>query len=76
MELARRSGVDNNQISQIELEQINASLALLDALAKGLDCSVQDLFIRIRENWREVQCETEAEYGHPLAHWHERTEIA
>jgi len=41
IELGRRSGVDNNQISKIEQEQGNASLALLDALARGLDCSLQ-----------------------------------
>lgn len=60
MELGRRSGVDNNQISQIEQEQGNASIALLDALAKGLDCSLQDLFIPIREPLSEVQCEAES----------------
>jgi len=42
IELARRTGLTNKQISQIEVETGNVCLSILDALAKGLECSVQD----------------------------------
>lgn len=54
IELGRRSGLENSKISKIEQAQGNASLALLDALAKGLDCSLQDLFIPITEPASEL----------------------
>ena len=46
VELARRSGLPSRYISNIEQELKNVSLANLEALAKGLDCSPADLFLR------------------------------
>jgi transcriptional regulator with XRE-family HTH domain len=48
VELACRTGLTNSQISKIELEIGNVTLSILDALVKGLECSVQDLFVPIR----------------------------
>jgi len=45
-ELARRSGLTRNYISNIEQETVNISLANLEALAVGLDCSEEDLLRR------------------------------
>jgi transcriptional regulator with XRE-family HTH domain len=44
VELARRSGLPNRYISNIEQELKNVTLANLEALAKGLGCSLVDLF--------------------------------
>ena len=49
IDLARRTGLTNSQISKIELEIGNVTVSILDALANGLECSVQDLLIPIRE---------------------------
>jgi transcriptional regulator with XRE-family HTH domain len=49
IELARRTGLTNSQISKIELEMGNVTVSILDALANGLECSVQDLLVRITE---------------------------
>jgi transcriptional regulator with XRE-family HTH domain len=46
VELARRSGLPNRYISNIEQELKNVTLANLEALAKGLDCSLVDLFLQ------------------------------
>lgn len=45
-ELARRSGLTRNYISNIEQETVNISLANLEALAIGLECSEVDLLRR------------------------------
>jgi transcriptional regulator with XRE-family HTH domain len=44
VELARRSGIPNRYISSIEQELKNVSVANLEALARGLDCLLVDLF--------------------------------
>ena len=46
--LARRSGLAHRYISNIEQELKNISLANLEALSRGLECSVADLFMPIR----------------------------
>jgi transcriptional regulator with XRE-family HTH domain len=46
--LSRRSGLPNRYISSIEQELKNISLANLEALSLGLECSVADLFMPIR----------------------------
>jgi transcriptional regulator with XRE-family HTH domain len=48
IELARRSGLTNGFISKVEQELKNVTLANLEALAHGLDCSIADLFIPFR----------------------------
>lgn len=42
-ELATRCGFPNSYIGDIEQETVNITLANLEALAMGLDCSPQDL---------------------------------
>jgi DNA-binding Xre family transcriptional regulator len=46
--LARRSGLPHRYISSIEQELKNVSLANLEALSLGLECSVADLFMPVR----------------------------
>lgn len=46
LELARRCGLTNAYISKIEQELMNVSLANLETLAKGLECSEEDLLRR------------------------------
>jgi transcriptional regulator with XRE-family HTH domain len=48
--LARRSGLPNRYISNIEQELKNVTLANLEALSLGLECSVVDLFMPIRSD--------------------------
>lgn len=45
-ELARRCGFSNSYIGDIEQETVNITLANLEALAKGLECSAEDLLRR------------------------------
>src|SRR3954453_14971682 len=47
--LARRTGLGQGYIGDIEREKINATLANLEALANGLNCSLYDLFMPIME---------------------------
>jgi transcriptional regulator with XRE-family HTH domain len=49
-ELARRSGVPNRYISSIEKGSQNVTLAMLEALATGLDCALYDLFAPVKRN--------------------------
>lgn len=42
-ELARRCGFPNSYIGDIEQETVNITLANLEALANGLECSAEDL---------------------------------
>jgi len=44
LELARRTGLTNGYISKVEQELKNVTLANLEALANGLECSLEDLF--------------------------------
>jgi transcriptional regulator with XRE-family HTH domain len=53
LDLARRTGLPNGYISKIERELMNVSLANLDALAVGLDCSLADLFMPVRADSRK-----------------------
>ena len=53
IDLARRTGLPNGYISKIERELMNVSLANLDALAAGLDCSLTDLFMPVRAGSQE-----------------------
>jgi len=48
IELARRTGLTNSYISKIERELKNPSLANLDALARGLEASLPDLFAPVQ----------------------------
>lgn len=43
-DLARLSGVDRSYISQIETGKKIPSLALLERIAKALDCNLKDFF--------------------------------
>jgi transcriptional regulator with XRE-family HTH domain len=45
-ELAKRCGLTKSYISKIEQELLNISVANLEALAKGLDCSLTDLTMK------------------------------
>ena len=45
-ELARRCGLNKGYVSKIEQEILNISLANLEALAAGLECSEEDLLRR------------------------------
>jgi len=45
-ELARRCGLNKGYVSKIEQELMNVSLANLEALAYGLECSEEDLLRR------------------------------
>ena len=49
LELARRTGLPNSYISKVEQELKNVTLANLEALADGLDCSLEDLFRRPKD---------------------------
>jgi transcriptional regulator with XRE-family HTH domain len=46
--LARRTHLTSSYISKVERELMNVSLANLDALASGLDCSLADLFMPVK----------------------------
>ena len=46
--LARRTGLPHGHISKIEQELMNTSLATLEALSNGLDCSLYDLFASVK----------------------------
>lgn len=43
-ELAKRINVDNSHLSKVERGRVKPSLALLERIAKELDCSIKDLF--------------------------------
>jgi transcriptional regulator with XRE-family HTH domain len=45
-ELARRSGLTKSYICNVEQDMVNISLANLEALANGLECSAEDLLRR------------------------------
>ena len=47
-QLAERCGFGVGYIGDLEREVINATLATLEVLAIGLDCSEQDFFVPIR----------------------------
>jgi transcriptional regulator with XRE-family HTH domain len=47
--LSKRTGIPSKYISSIEHELKNISLANLEALAKGLECLICDLFMPIKE---------------------------
>jgi transcriptional regulator with XRE-family HTH domain len=49
IELARRSGMRNRYISKIENEQVNTSLANLEALSIALECWEVDLLWPVKE---------------------------
>ena len=53
LELARRCGLTNSQISRIERGLHNASVATLEALATGLNCSEADFLMPIGITSRE-----------------------
>jgi transcriptional regulator with XRE-family HTH domain len=44
-ELARRTGLGQGYIGDVERESVNATLATLEELAIGLDCSLADLLM-------------------------------
>jgi transcriptional regulator with XRE-family HTH domain len=46
IELARRCGLNKGYISKIEHELLNISIANLESLIKGLDCSIVDLTMK------------------------------
>jgi transcriptional regulator with XRE-family HTH domain len=48
-DLARRTGLGQGYIGDIERESVNATLANLEVLANGLDCSLIDLFFLSKE---------------------------
>jgi transcriptional regulator with XRE-family HTH domain len=45
-DLARRCGLPNSYIGDVEQETVNITLANLEALAGGLECALEDLFRR------------------------------
>jgi transcriptional regulator with XRE-family HTH domain len=45
-DLARRSGLGPGYIGDVEREAVNITLANLEALADGLECSLEDLVRR------------------------------
>lgn len=47
-QLAERCGFAPGYIGDLEREVVNATLATLEVLAIGLDCSEQDFFVPIR----------------------------
>jgi transcriptional regulator with XRE-family HTH domain len=46
LELARRCGLTKGYISKVEQELLNISVASLEALCDGLECSTEDLLRR------------------------------
>jgi transcriptional regulator with XRE-family HTH domain len=47
-ELARQCGFSKSYIGDVEQGTVNITLANLEALASGLDCSLYDLFMKPR----------------------------
>ena len=47
-QLADRCGLAQGYVGDLEREVVNATLATLEVLAIGLDCSEQDFFVPIR----------------------------
>jgi len=45
-DLARRCGLPNSYIGDVEQETVNLTLANLEALANGLECALEDLLRR------------------------------
>ena len=45
-DVARRTGLNKGYVSKVEHERMNVSLANLEALAKGLGCTEEDLVRR------------------------------
>ena len=53
IELARRSGLTNNQISKLERELLNSSMANIEALAVALECLEVDLFWPLKQDTKD-----------------------
>jgi transcriptional regulator with XRE-family HTH domain len=51
-QLAHRCGLGQGYIGDIEREAVNVTLANLEALANGLDCSLYDLFAPVKRDHR------------------------
>jgi transcriptional regulator with XRE-family HTH domain len=51
-QLARSSGLGQGYIGDLEREAVNCTLAILDALANGLECALYDLFAPLKKEGR------------------------
>jgi transcriptional regulator with XRE-family HTH domain len=56
VQLARRSGVSKAYVSKVEQEVLNSGIVHLEALAIGLECSLEDLTMRPPQQPEPVPC--------------------
>lgn len=65
-QLGKLLGLDRRYISGIEQERVNITLANLERLAKGLQCSFNDLFAPAAPETEDAE-ESQAEFRDPVA---------